>query len=98
MDISGRYIGYRLRKARKRMGYTHADVMSALDFRSGNRISQWEKGTRIPSIKNILKLSVLYKTLPDDLFYELRQEAIKSIEHFHKRKRKVESNKQRHPP
>ena len=62
------------------MGLTQRDVMIALGLTSGNRISEWEKGRRIPNTRNLFKLSALYKTLPDQLLYELRQECISSVQ------------------
>lgn len=90
MDKTGKYIGHRLRKARMRMGFSQVQVMHALGLKSPNRISQWEKGRRIPSIKNILKLSILYQTLPDDLFYELRQEIVIELKRY--------TTSKNHPP
>jgi|GEM_PF-6872500 len=34
-------------------------------------ISKWEKGQKMPSARNLLKLSILYKTLANELYYEL---------------------------
>lgn len=62
------------------MGYSQFEVMFMLGFQSTSRISRWENGETIPSVKNLLKLSILYKTLPNELFYELVQELRVEIE------------------
>jgi len=72
-------IGRRLRKARVLMGFSRKEVMEALGLQTTTHICDWERGERLPGVQNLLKLSVLYKTLPDSLLYELRQDAIKEI-------------------
>lgn len=72
-------VGRRLRKARLLMGFSRKQVRQALGLQTTSHISEWERGERLPSVINLLKLSVLYKTLPDSLVYELRQEAIQHI-------------------
>ncbi len=37
-------------------------------------VSRWEKGFAIPNGEHLLKLSILYKTLPNELYYELVRE------------------------
>jgi|GEM_PF-4503316 len=85
-------IGKRLRKARILMGYSREDVRQALGVQSTSHISDWERGVRLPGIINLLKLSVLYKTLPDSLLHELRQDA---VAHVGKWMKKVEKKKRR---
>lgn len=80
-------IGRRFRKARILMGYSREDVRQVLGLQSTSHISDWERGVRLPGIPNLLKLSVLYKTLPDTLLHELRQEAIKDVEEWMKKNR-----------
>jgi len=98
MELSGRYIGYRLRDARKRMHLSQDQVKRALGFRSANRISQWENGTRVPGVRNLIKLSTLYKTPTEELFYEMRQEAVTSIDRFMKEEYADKDRPKERPP
>jgi transcriptional regulator with XRE-family HTH domain len=94
-----RKIKNRLRQSRKLRGYTQKEVMQILGMKSNNRLSQWEAGARFPGLRNAIKLSILYNTLVDHLFYELREEAIREIE-SHLRKVDQENrikNKQKPP-
>ncbi|MBX7109624.1 MAG: helix-turn-helix domain-containing protein [Chitinophagales bacterium] len=63
-----------LKKYRRITGYTQKEVAKILEFKSTSRISRWEKGESMPSVKNLLKLSFLYATLPNDLYYDLWME------------------------
>lgn len=56
------------------MGYTQEDVAGLLGYKSASRISKWEKGISMPNVKNLLKLSYLYRTLADQLYYDLSRE------------------------
>lgn len=60
-----------LRKYRQTKGYTLKDVAFLLGYDSIGVISQWEQGTRHPSLINTLKLSKIYRTLPNTLFSDL---------------------------
>ena len=53
------------------MGYTQGAVMRKLKLQSTSMISRWEQGVAMPSSDNLLKLSILYKTLVNELYYEL---------------------------
>lgn len=63
-----------LKKYRRIMGFSQKEVAEILEFKSTSRISRWEKGESMPSVKNLLKLSFLYSTLPNDLYHDLWQE------------------------
>jgi len=56
------------------MGYSQKEVAKIFGFKSTSRISRWERGISMPSVKNLLKLSVLYCTLPNELYYGLWQD------------------------
>lgn len=71
MAESNKLIGKRLRKHRRLMGYSQTDVAQKLNFKSSAIISRWERGTTLPSLENVLRLSVLYKTLVNELFWDL---------------------------
>lgn len=73
--LQGRtHFHHSLRKHRKIMGYTLRDVAYRLNLKSTNRISRWEQGTAFPSVKNLLMLSIVYRTLSDQLYEEYRNE------------------------
>ena len=61
-------------KHRKIMGLTQVDVAKRLGINNRSMISRWERGVTIPSVENLLKLSVLYKTLANELYCELIRE------------------------
>ncbi len=63
----------RLRKYRRIMGYTQVQVAALLGLSCKSRVSEWELGKRFPGIKNLIKLSILYATLIDSFYPDLRQ-------------------------
>ncbi len=69
----------RLQKYRLLAGYEQTEVAILLGLKSHARISEWEQGKAKPSLDNILQLSIIYRTLPDELYYDLRQEYVKEI-------------------
>ena len=69
----------RLRKYRLQMGYEQQEVAYLLGLKSHTRISQWEQGIKKPSLDNLLLLSLIYRTLPDELYYDLRHELRKEF-------------------
>lgn len=74
MEIAGRHIPNSLRRQRKLMGYSQADIAKQLGMKRTNRISEWERGDSLPSLINLLKLSIIYRTLPTELYFDLFQE------------------------
>lgn len=74
-----RRIPNRLRRYRRIMGYDQRDVAFLLGLSSHTRISEWEDGKYAPTLYNLLQLSIIYRTLPDELYYDLRQELIDEI-------------------
>ena len=61
-------------------GYTLQQVADYLGIKCASRISKWENGEAYPSIINLYKLSALYGTLVDELYYDLRQELQRELE------------------
>ncbi len=53
------------------MGFSQQDVVDLLQLSSTSIVSKWERGLVLPSAENLLKLSILYKTLINELYYEL---------------------------
>ena len=71
--VIGRLHNNSLRKHRKMLGYSIKEVAGLLQIRCSNRLSRWEKGVAMPSLKNAIKLGLLYHSLVEQLFYEYRQ-------------------------
>lgn len=62
----------RLRKYRRIMGYTQVEVARLLGLTCKGRVSEWELGKRFPGVRNLIKLSILYHTLIDCFYADLR--------------------------
>jgi transcriptional regulator with XRE-family HTH domain len=60
-----------LKKYRRIRGLDQKKVAQILGLKSASRISRWEKGDCIPSHVNVIRLSILYRTMADALFYDL---------------------------
>ena len=56
---------------RKNAHLRQMDVARMLGHTSADRISHWEKGRSVPSLVNLFKLSIIYRTSPEDLYGEL---------------------------
>ena len=52
-------------------GYTHQDVVKLLGLKSPRLLSRWENGDSMPSLENLFKLSIIYRRLPNDLYWDL---------------------------
>ena len=46
-------------------------VAMILGLNSTCPVSQWEQGKAMPSVNNLIKLSLIYRALPNDLYPEL---------------------------
>jgi transcriptional regulator with XRE-family HTH domain len=60
-----------LKKHRKIMQYRQSDVAFLLDLHTTSRISRWEKGISFPNTVNLFKLSIIYRTFPNELYFNL---------------------------
>lgn len=60
----------RLRKYRKQMGYDQKYVAHILGHKCTSQLSRWEEGLAMPSVINLLKLSIIYGRLPSDLYFD----------------------------
>lgn len=71
------------------MGYRQIDVARLLDLNNTSRISRWEKGLSLPNAINLIKLSIIYRTFPNELYFELllvlRHELLKKEKTFFKK-------------
>ena len=79
MKRAEKYTPNNLRKYRHINGYEQKEVAFLLGLRSAGRISEWENGISKPSMDNLMQLSIIYRTLPDELYYDLRQEFLKDF-------------------
>lgn len=70
MESLGRKFPNRLRKHRRLANLKQYEVAHLLGVSQG-RVSAWERGEVLPSMVYFLKLSILYKTLCNELYYEL---------------------------
>ena len=73
MESLGRKFPNRLRKHRRLAKLKQQEVARILEVSQG-RVSAWERGEVLPSMINFLKLSILYKTLCNELYFELIKE------------------------
>lgn len=84
MENSSARIPNRLKKYRRIMGYSQNEVAKIFGFKTASKISRWECGLAMPSVKNLLKLGVLYSTLPNELYFEIYQEVKQIIREMKK--------------
>lgn len=95
---SWKLTGLRLRKARTEAGLSQADIREALHLTSIGRVSEWERGKIMPSGEHKDLLCALYMRMHDDLFYELRKEAVEKIERYNAKVRARELKKKQDGP
>lgn len=62
-----------LRKYRRARGLRQKDVARILGISSTTLISRWENGQCFPKLENLFKLAVLYRTMVDTLFVDMRR-------------------------
>jgi transcriptional regulator with XRE-family HTH domain len=69
---------------RKTLGYSQRQVAALIGLHDTVPISLWERGVKMPNAINLIKLSLIYRTYPNelygDVFYSLREE-LKTKEH-----------------
>lgn len=70
MELAGRQIPNTIRKHRKINGYSQKRLAKQLGV-STALISHWERGATIPGFINIIKLCVLFRVTPLELYYNL---------------------------
>lgn len=79
MDMPQVRIPNRLRWYRRMSGYSQGDVAAILGLVNKARISLWENGIAYPGIENLLKLSIVYKTLPSELYSDLYKKLLGDV-------------------
>jgi transcriptional regulator with XRE-family HTH domain len=87
MERGNRPIPNTLRLHRKTLGYKQKQVAALLGLHDAVPLSLWEKGALLPSTKNLIKLSLLYRAHPSELYADvfrlLREELrIRELEQF----------------
>ena len=79
-----------LRKYRRAAGFKQKDVACILGLKNPNTISRWENGLSLKQLQRLLKLAILYRTMVDTLFIDLRVlliEEVAQAEKLYKQKR-----------
>lgn len=79
MEPGNRPIPNRLQMHRKLMRYTPAQVAQLLGLSNGTLLSQWERGDKLPTTINLIKLSIIYRTYPNELYPEYFSEQLKEL-------------------
>lgn len=72
-------------QARKRCGLERKQVAALLHQKSSDEIARYEKGINQPSLKNLLKLEIVYRTPVRLLFQELFEQSRLEISEVRKR-------------
>ena len=62
-----------LKKFRRLQGLSQTEVALILGLQKTGSISRWEKGISFPGTEYLFRLSILYKTLPNNFYFELWQ-------------------------
>ena len=70
MEQGNRPIPNRLQMHRKLMGFTMTQVALLLELHNTAPLSEWERGTKLPSAINLINLSIIYRTYPNELYPE----------------------------
>lgn len=74
MEANGRYVYNTLRYHRLLMNYKFKDVARLLNLERQHQVGLWENGTQLPSTINLLKLCIIYRSFPHELYPDLYQE------------------------
>ncbi len=59
--------GMNIKSIREAKGYTVKDIQEAFGFASVNAIYKWQKGESLPSIDNLLALSIMLDVKMEDI-------------------------------
>lgn len=66
--MEGGWYPYKLKKYRRIAGYSQKKVTPVIGLAVTSVISRWKRGTVLPALHHIFKLSKLYEILPHELF------------------------------
>lgn len=59
--------GKRIKWLRKRSGYSVSELQEFFGFEHPNAIYKWQKGESLPTVDNLLALSVIFKISMNDI-------------------------------
>ena len=79
-----------LKKYRKAAGLKQKEVANLLELKSTSMISRWEKGVCLPRPLSMFRLAILYRTMVDALFIDLRRMLVNELR---KKEEKVVGNR-----
>lgn len=65
-----RYFPNSIRHYRRRANLRLYEVAHLLDLASPTHIAQWEKGVKVPTLMNLLKLAAVLKVPPEVLYID----------------------------
>jgi len=71
MEQETKLIPNSLRIVRRRFGYSRKTVAVLLELTTPADLSRWERGANMPNSMNLLKLSALYRTSANELYYDM---------------------------
>jgi transcriptional regulator with XRE-family HTH domain len=71
MEQGNRPIPNRLQLHRKLLRYKQSHVAQLLGLKNTVMLSAWERGKAMPTAINLVKLSIVYRTYPHELYSEL---------------------------
>jgi DNA-binding XRE family transcriptional regulator len=74
MERASRTFPNTLRLHRKMMGYSQRQVARLLGLHDTVPVSLWEKGAKLPSTVNLIQLSLIYRTYPNQLYDNVFQD------------------------
>jgi len=58
----------KLRELRMKNNLTQKQVAKLLGLQCEDRLSHWENGLAMPSVRNLFRLANIYKVMPNDLY------------------------------
>jgi DNA-binding XRE family transcriptional regulator len=67
VELNTSQFAVNLMNARKRKGLTQSEAAKALGKTRHSAITNWEKGTAVPRIQDLVSLCALYETTPNDI-------------------------------
>lgn len=73
--VKNTYILNHLRKYRRARGLTQRQAARIIGVAHASSLSRWEHGIGMPSVRNMFRLSAVYRTLVDALYID----ALRSI-------------------
>lgn len=70
MEHAGRHFPNTLRRHRKLWKYSQKEVSLLLGHKDSTRLSKWESGEALPGPLNLIKLGIIYHTIPTEFYFE----------------------------